>query len=143
MVTSSQIQALRKKVLSYYRNNPRSFPWRKTNNPYHILVSECMLQQTQANRVIPYYYRWIKKWPTVQSLSSASRIALLTEWSGLGYNSRPLRLQNAVKIITKKYDGNVLLALQKEKLPGIGPYTASAVRIFSSNEKYSRCGCKY
>ena len=121
-------------VYTYYKAHGRhTLPWRKTRDPYKILVSEIMLQQTQVDRVIPYYRNFMKKYPTAKALASTSLAAVLTEWSGLGYNRRAKFLfQAAVEAeknggIPREYD-----ALRA--LPGIGDYTAKAVRVFAFNE---------
>jgi A/G-specific adenine glycosylase len=132
----AHIRAFQKKVLSYYKKNGRhTLPWRKTHDPYKILVSEVMLQQTQVERVIPYYNAWIKRWPTAQALAKAPLSQLLTAWSGLGYNSRAKRLQEAVKAIVSLYKGRFPRTRSKiEALPGIGPYTAGAICAFAFNQ---------
>ncbi len=123
------------KVLTYYKEHGRKLPWRETTDPYHILLSELMLQQTQVDRVIPYYHKWIKRWPTIQDLAHADRTDILEMWMGLGYNNRAINLHKAAKIIVNNYDSNVLLAMQKYKhVPGIGPYTSSAVQAFAANK---------
>jgi A/G-specific adenine glycosylase len=109
-------------------------PWRITNNPYKILVSELMLQQTQVRRVIIYYHKWMKQWPTIDRLATASRREVLKAWMGLGYNSRAIRLQKAAHIIMKEFDGDVIQAMHHyEAIPGVGRYTSQAVLIFSTN----------
>lgn len=132
----SKMLAFRRTVLGYHlRHGRHSLPWRKTRDPYAILVSEVMLQQTQVDRVTPYFERWMKKFPTPRALAQAALIDVLREWSGLGYNRRAKYLHDAAKEITAKYGGIVpkdyaaLLAL-----PGVGDYTAKAVRVFAHNE---------
>lgn len=127
-----------KTVWEYYREHGRrSLPWRKTRNPYRILVSEIMLQQTQVDRVISYYISFLKKFPTIGDLARAKRASVLRAWQGLGYNRRALYLHNAVKGVVKKYKGKLprdypsLVAL-----PGIGPATAGDILIFAYNEPY-------
>jgi A/G-specific adenine glycosylase len=128
------IGALQKKILSFYKEKSRTLPWRQTTNSYHILLSEVMLQQTQVDRVVAYYSRWTKKWPYVQDLANASRIDVLKEWSGLGYNNRAVNLHRAAQVIAEKYNGDVIAAVKDHKnVPGIGPYTAAAVQIFAQN----------
>ena len=127
---AGSIDAFRSTVLSLPR---RSLPWRDTTDPYHILVSEIMLQQTQVGRVIPYYLSWLQRWPTVHSLAKATRPEVLQAWQGLGYNKRAIHLHQCAQIISETYHGSVLAALHS-KLPGVGPYTARAIRIFSANE---------
>jgi len=130
-----EIPAFRKKILAYYKEQGRDLPWRNTTNPYHILVSEIMLQQTQVDRVIPFYTSWIKRWKTAKSLAKADRREVLKQWMGLGYNNRAIRLQNAAQVIVKEYKGDVLKGMEDHKnVPGVGPYTSSAVRIFSGNQ---------
>src|ERR1700722_14893722 len=118
---------LLKEVPSFYKKEGRDFPWRKTKDPYKILVSEIMLQQTQAQRVIPFYERFIQEFPNAKALAQAPLSKVLRLWSGLGYNRRGKFLHDAAKIITK--DGFV-----GQKLPGVGPYTAGAVAAFAFNK---------
>lgn len=122
-------------VLLHYKNNKRTFPWRETTDPYQILVSEYMLQQTQADRVIPKYISFIKKFPKVTTLASSTRKEVLTLWSGLGYNRRAIALHSAAKMLVDQHNSTV----PKEKetlltLPGVGEYTASAVLAFAHNK---------
>ncbi len=133
-ISDQQICLFQEKVLSFYRQYGRDFPWRKTTDPYKILLSEVMLQQTQASRVIEYYMQWIRRWPTVGALAEASRKDVLKAWMGLGYNRRAVHVHQAAQTITKIFAGNVLQAMEHyEEVPGIGPYTSRAVRIFASN----------
>ncbi len=127
-------QAFQQKILSWYERHKRDLPWRHTTNPYHILVSESMLQQTQVDRVIPKYEAFLKAFPKIQDLAVAPTSQVLELWSGLGYNSRAIRLQEAAKIISKRYNGEVPKnrdALME--LPGIGPYTSNAILSFAHN----------
>ena len=94
-------------ILTHYKNEKRSFPWRETDDPYHILVSEYMLQQTQTDRVVPKYQSFIKKFPDVTTLASASQREVLTLWSGLGYNRRAIALRNAADEIVSTHDSSV------------------------------------
>jgi len=112
---------------SFYKTQKRDLPWRHTHDPYKILVSEVMLQQTQALRVIPKYEAFIKRFPTPQKLAKAKLSDVLKLWSGLGYNRRAKFLHEAAKIIVR--DG-----WTGEKLPGVGPYTAAAVEAFAHNK---------
>lgn len=122
----------RTKVLTYYRTHGRhDLPWRRTTDPYRILVSEVMLQQTQVARVIPYYRSFLKRFPTVRALAQAPLAEVLRAWQGLGYNRRAKMLHEAAKVIGDRPFPRDPKAL--EALPGIGPYTASAVAAFSSN----------
>lgn len=131
---TKQITAFQKTVWNFYNKNHRSFPWRKTKNPYKILVSEIMLQQTQADRVIPHYNRFIKKFPDTKVLAKANFKDIYPLWQGLGYNRRALALQKLAKEVTVKYKGKLPKSIiELEALPGIGPYTARAVSIFAYN----------
>ncbi|MEK9160503.1 MAG: A/G-specific adenine glycosylase [Patescibacteria group bacterium] len=131
--TSSKIAAFRKIVLSHYRVHGRhDLPWRKTQDPYKILVSEMMLQQTQVERVIPYYKQWLKRFPTVRALAKAPLSEVLRAWQGLGYNRRAKMLHQAAKEVITTHKGK--FPEQLEVLPGVGPYTARAVQVFSENK---------
>jgi len=129
-----RIQRFQKKVLSFYTKYERDLPWRKTTDPYKILLSELMLQQTQVNRVIPYYEEWVARWPTIGTLASASRAEVLSAWMGLGYNTRAVNLHRAVQKIVTEFNGDVIKAMKQYKeIPGVGRYTSQAVQIFSMN----------
>ncbi|MEX0931801.1 MAG: A/G-specific adenine glycosylase [Candidatus Paceibacterota bacterium] len=121
-------------VYEYYTQYKRSFPWRVRVTPYKVLVSEIMLQQTQAKRVVGYFNAFIKKFPTVTSLSKASLSDVLSVWQGLGYNRRAKYIKKCAEEIVLRYDG-VFPKTKKEleSLTGIGPYTASAICIFAYN----------
>jgi A/G-specific adenine glycosylase len=122
------------KIFSFYEENKRQLPWRNTTDPYRVLLSELMLQQTQVSRVISYYEKWIARWPTLDALASASRAEVLKAWMGLGYNTRAVNLHKAVQKIIDEFDGDVLAAMKQYKeIPGVGRYTAHAVQIFSTN----------
>jgi A/G-specific adenine glycosylase len=125
------------KILQWYGKNKRDLPWRKTTDPYKILVSEIMLQQTQVDRVIPKYSLFLNTFPTVHDLARASRGDVLALWSGLGYNRRAIRLHEAAYLVVKRYNGS--LPKSREALldlPGIGPYTANAILSFAFNLSY-------
>lgn len=130
-----QIKTLRREVLGYYRAHGRhDLPWRKTKDPYKIMVSEIMLQQTQVPRVIEKYKEFLKAFPTIQALSKASLADVLKIWSGLGYNRRAKFLHDAAKKVMKEYKGRMpKTAEELEELPGIGPYTARAIAAFAYN----------
>ncbi|MEK7208120.1 MAG: A/G-specific adenine glycosylase [Patescibacteria group bacterium] len=122
-------------VWHYYKKHGRKFPWRKTRDPYAILVSEIMLQQTQVERVIPKYLAWMKKFPTIEALARAPLKEALLGWQGLGYNRRALNLKRAAEIIVSEHDGEIPRDLKKlDTLSGVGPYTAAAVMAFAWNE---------
>ncbi|MCL2127960.1 MAG: A/G-specific adenine glycosylase [Treponema sp.] len=123
----------REKILADYRLNGRKFPWRGAD-PWGVMVSEFMLQQTRTERVIQYWERWMAKWPRPQALEKASMEEALREWSGLGYNSRCRNLKNSAAVITREYGGRVPKSPKDlQLLPGIGPYTAGAIACFAYN----------
>ncbi|MDP3729455.1 MAG: A/G-specific adenine glycosylase [bacterium] len=134
-MTKKQITQFQNTVWDFYKKNRRDFPWRNTTDPYHILVSEIMLQQTQTDRVVDKYNAFIKKFPTAQTLARASSKAVLQAWSGLGYNRRAIFLKKAAEVITEEYCGTVPSNAEALRaLPGIGAYTAEAIRVFAFNE---------
>jgi A/G-specific adenine glycosylase len=113
-------------LLDWYRRNGRDLPWRRTKDPYAILVSEVMLQQTQVERVIARYLAWLDRWPTVDALAAASAADVIRAWQGLGYNRRGLNLHRAAKLVAEKG-----WPVDLTELPGVGPYTAAAVASFA------------
>ena len=113
-------------LLAWFAENGRALPWRRTNDPYAILVSEVMLQQTQVERVVPRYEAWLERWPTAAALAAASPADVIRAWQGLGYNRRALNLHRAAGRITADGWPQDLTAL-----PGIGPYTAAAIGCFA------------
>jgi len=113
-------------LLEWHAAEGRDLPWRRTRDPYAILVSEVMLQQTQVGRVIPRYLRWLERWPTAESLAAAPRSEVIREWQGLGYNRRAVNLHRAAERIA---DGGWPDDLTE--LPGVGRYTADAVSRFA------------
>jgi A/G-specific adenine glycosylase len=117
--------AVRRAVLGWYEREQRDFPWRATSDPYAVLVSEVMLQQTQASRVAERFPRFLARFPTPAALAAAPSAAVLAEWSGLGYNRRAIALREAAAIVER--DGWPADVTGLERLPGIGPYTARAV----------------
>jgi A/G-specific adenine glycosylase len=132
VLSKSSITAFHSTIYENYRVAGRVFPWRTTTDPYAILVSEMMLQQTQTLRVIPKYEEWLKRFPDAASLSAASLIEVLKYWSGLGYNRRAVYLQKACNVVCRDYAGIFPDNVEKlEQLPGVGPYTARAVAAFS------------
>ncbi|MDR0877360.1 MAG: A/G-specific adenine glycosylase [Treponema sp.] len=121
-------------IYSNYEKAGRDFPWRKNRKPWGILVSEFMLQQTQTQRVISYWERWMDLWPTPAALHSASMEDVLREWSGLGYNRRGRFIKECAAAIVEKHNGKVPDTPEKLlPLPGIGPYTAGAIACFAYN----------
>ncbi|MGZ8793353.1 MAG: A/G-specific adenine glycosylase [Gaiellaceae bacterium] len=113
-------------LLGWFAEHGRDLPWRRTRDPYAILVSEVMLQQTQVERVIPRYLAWLERWPSVEALAAASAADVIREWQGLGYNRRGLNLHRAaVRIAVEGWPEDL------RELPGVGPYTAAAVENFA------------
>jgi A/G-specific adenine glycosylase len=134
MTQKDRIENFQKLVWDFYRKNERRFPWRETTDPYKILVSEIMLQQTQADRVVAFYERWIKRFPDFTSLAGASFREIYPFWQGLGYNRRALALQKTAQKAVAEFGGKLPPGVQHlEEFPGIGPYTARAVAIFAFN----------
>lgn len=123
------------RLLSWYKQNGRDLPWRQTKDPYKILISEIMLQQTQVDRVISKYVTWLRELPDFASLAKAPRRAVLRAWSGLGYNNRAVRLHTLAKLLVEQHDAQLPDEEQElRKLPGIGPYTAGAIMVFAHNK---------
>ena len=126
----------RHRLLVWYRRHGRDLPWRKTDDPYHILVSEIMLQQTQVDRVLPKYAEWLEKFPSLHALAGAPEHEVATAWRPLGYNIRPRRLQSIARESVEKYGGRLpqdeatLLSFK-----GIGQYTAGAIRSFAFRQR--------
>ena len=123
-------------LTAWFRKVRRPFPWREDPTPYRVFVSEVMLQQTQASRVVPFFIRWMELFPTVCVLAEASEESVVKAWEGLGYYSRARSLHAASKVIVERHEGVIpqeesdLLAL-----PGVGPYTAGAVRAFAFHKR--------
>jgi A/G-specific adenine glycosylase len=114
------------RLLAWFVANGRDLPWRRTKDPYAILVSEVMLQQTQVDRVVPRYLAWLERWPTAQALAAASPADVIRAWQGLGYNRRALNLHRAARSIAENGWPEDLTAL-----PGVGRYTADAILSFA------------
>ena len=117
-------------LLAWFAEHGRDLPWRRTRDPYAILVSEVMLQQTQVDRVAPRYLEWLTRWPTVDALAAASRADVVRAWQGLGYNRRAAALHRAAKRIARAGWPSDLT-----ELPGVGRYTADAVGRFALGER--------
>src|SRR5918912_197479 len=132
----SDRRRFRARLLAWYRRHGRDLPWRKTDDPYHILVSEVMLQQTQVDRVLPKYEEWLQKYPSLDALAAAPEDDVAATWRPLGYNIRPRRLQTIAREAVAKYGGRLphdeqtLLSFK-----GIGAYTAGAIRSFAFGER--------
>ena len=129
-------QRFRRRLLAWYRANGRDLPWRRTGDPYHILVSEMMLQQTQVDRVVPKYHEWLAKYPSLTALASADQADVSRTWRPLGYNIRPRRLHDIARESVARYGGQ--LPSDAETLlsfKGIGAYTAGAIRSFAFGQR--------
>jgi A/G-specific adenine glycosylase len=128
-----EIVEFKKIIWDYYRAAGRSFPWRGAD-PWGVLVSEFMLQQTQTARVVPYWERWMKRWPAPRFLADAPMDEALREWSGLGYNRRCFYLKNCAALITSEHGGRVPETAEALRLlPGIGDYSSRAIACFAYN----------
>jgi len=117
---------VKEQLLAWFQANGRDLPWRRARDPYAILVSEVMLQQTQVERVIPRYEAWLERWPTVDALAAATPAEVIIAWQGLGYNRRAINLHRAARQVAGHGWPDDLT-----KLPGVGPYTAAAVGNFA------------
>jgi A/G-specific adenine glycosylase len=117
------------KLLAWFGANGRDLPWRGTRDPYCVLVSEVMLQQTQVSRVVPRFLAWVERWPTAEALARAPRGEVIREWQGLGYNRRAVNLHRAAQVIAKSG-----WPAKLTELPGVGRYTADAVGRFARGE---------
>ncbi|MFS9139968.1 A/G-specific adenine glycosylase [Streptococcus infantis] len=134
MWEEDKILSFRQKLLAWYDENKRDLPWRRSKNPYHIWVSEIMLQQTRVDTVIPYYERFLDWFPTVESLANAAEERLLKAWEGLGYYSRVRNMQTAAQQIMSEYEGKFPSTYESiSSLKGIGPYTAGAISSIAFN----------
>ena len=134
MWEKDKILSFRQKLLAWYDENKRDLPWRRSKNPYHIWVSEIMLQQTRVDTVIPYYERFLDWFPTVESLANAPEERLLKAWEGLGYYSRVRNMQTAAQQIMSEFEGKFPSTYEGiSSLKGIGPYTAGAISSIAFN----------
>lgn len=132
---SSQKKFLTKLLAWYKKNGRHDMPWRKTKDPYPVLLSEFMLQQTTVATVLPYYQRFLKKFPTLKALAEAELNEVLVQWSGLGYYARARNLWSAAKAIQEEHQGKIPTDVEAlEQLPGVGPYTAGAIAAFAFNK---------
>jgi A/G-specific adenine glycosylase len=132
----SDRRRFRRLLLSWYDVNGRDLPWRRTPDPYHILVSEVMLQQTQVDRVLPKYHEWLEKYPSLLALAQADEQDVTHTWRPLGYNIRPRRLHAIAKESVARYGG--ALPSDEQTLlsfKGIGAYTAGAIRSFAFGQR--------
>ena len=126
------IRAFQRRLIAWYKKYGRDLPWRRTRDPYAILVSEVMLQQTQVQRALLYYEKFLQKYPTAQDLATAQEPQVREAWDGLGYYARARNLQKATQRIVTQHQGKFPRDPEElTKLPGIGPYTAGAVSSFA------------
>lgn len=132
---AGRLAAFQEELLTWFRQNGRDLPWRRTRDPYRVLVSEVMLQQTQVERVRGYYRRFLREYPTVQDLASARPAAVRQAWDGLGYYNRAANLHRAARTIVGEHRGRFPRRLEELRaLPGVGRYTAGAVASFAFGE---------
>ncbi len=136
LISLSNSSLFQKQLLAWYKKNARDLPWRRTSDPYKIWISEIMLQQTQVQTVIPYYERWLKRFPDIKGLAKAPEAEVMKHWAGLGYYRRARMIHEAAKFVVEKkqgeFPGN---AKELLALPGIGRYTAGAVASIAYGEK--------
>lgn len=131
-IQQARFARIRDGLLGWFKETARDLPWRETRDPYAILVSEVMLQQTQVDRVLPYYQRFLERFPTVQDLAAAPTSEVIRIWSGLGYNRRAVNLQRAARVVVEALRGSFPDdPAELKKLPGIGAYTAGAIAAFA------------
>jgi A/G-specific adenine glycosylase len=129
-------QRFRRRLLTWYRANGRDLPWRRTSDPYHILVSEVMLQQTQVDRVLPKYHEWLDRYPSLTALATADEQDVTNTWRPLGYNIRPRRLHAIARESVERYGGELPSdAATLLSFKGIGAYTAGAIRSFAFGQR--------
>lgn len=137
-LSKKKIQSFQKFIFVWWEEHKRDLPWRHTHDPYRIMVSEVMLQQTQVLRVLPKYAEFIEAFPTVTTLAKAKTSDVIKLWKGMGYNRRALYLRKAAEAVTEKYNG-IFPGSEKEllQLPGIGKYTARAILVFAYKKDVS------
>lgn len=136
MIETFDLRPLVEPTLDWFEKNKRTLPWRKDKDPYHIWVSEIMLQQTRVEAVIPYYNRFMEALPTIEDLANCPEDPLLKLWEGLGYYNRVRNMQKAARVIMENYQGKMPEAYQEiVALPGIGPYTAGAIASIAFSER--------
>jgi len=134
-ISPRRVRKFRRALLRWYSKNGRDLPWRRTRDPYAILVSEFMLQQTQVSTVLPYYKNWLRRFPTFSALARASENEVLHGWQGLGYYARARNLHSTAKRVVNQHRGRFPKAIDEmRELPGIGKYTAQAIATFSFNQ---------
>ncbi len=133
----NRVRSIRRRLLAWYKTSARPLPWRKTRDAYKILLSEIMLQQTQVNRVMEHYPRFLKRFPSIRSLAAARTRNVISEWSGMGYNNRAVRLHRLAREVVAGFGGRIPRSVPiLEHLPGVGPYTARAVASFAFGQRH-------
>lgn len=133
---SRTVAKIHRLLLQWYNASARPLPWRTTRNPYRILVSEVMLQQTQVSRVLEKYPRFLKRYPGLPSLARSTPAGILRAWRGMGYNNRAIRLRQMAKTVMTKHNGTFPRTVSElQDLPGIGRYTANAIACFAFGAK--------
>ena len=138
MLEGRELAAFRKQLLGWFRQFRRDLPWRRTTDPYRIWLSEIMLQQTRVAAAVPYYERFLQRFPDVYSLAAAPQEEVLRLWSGLGYYSRARNLQKAAQQVVTKHDGIFPIRLEEVlELPGIGDYTAAAILSIAFDQEFA------
>src|SRR2546422_1541130 len=129
---SKRSKAFTRKILAWYARAARDLPWRKTRDPYRVAVSEFMLQQTQVSRVLEYYPRFLKRFPTLEKLARAKAKAVREAWEGLGYYARASNLHALTRVVSQSHGGSIPETPgELKKLPGVGAYTARAIASFA------------
>lgn len=137
-ISRASRDSFQKKIFTWWTHHRRDLPWRRTRDPYRIMVSEVMLQQTQVLRVLPKYAEFIEAFPTVNALAQATPADVLRIWKGMGYNRRALYLHKAARIIVEKFHNQLPISEQLlSKLPGLGTYTARAILVFAYKQNVS------
>ena len=138
VMDKKEIQAYRKALIGWYETNRRDLPWRKTTDPYHIWVSEVMLQQTQVDTVVPYYKKFLSQFKDIETLAAADSQAVLKAWEGLGYYARARNLHRAAGMVLNDYDGHIPDRWENfRRLPGVGDYIAAAVLSLAFGRPHS------
>ena len=135
-VAATEAAAFRRKLYAWYRKHSRDLPWRTTRDPYRVLVSELMLQQTQVSRVLDYYRRFLERFPDLDALAEARPKRVMEAWEGLGYYARARNLHKLARHVTREQDGIIPAEpAQLRELPGVGAYTAGAVASFAYEKR--------
>jgi A/G-specific adenine glycosylase len=133
-----ELQLFREKLVVWYRFNHRKLPWRESPDPYHIWVSEVMLQQTQVATVVPYYLRFVEQFPDIRALAEADLQTVLKAWEGMGYYARARNLHKAAQVVTNDFGGEIPQNYTAfRKLPGVGEYIAAAVQSIAFDQPYA------